>query len=69
MGSEDFHKQILQGIPDTLPPAKDYNATINHAPKRKDILNADEKILAVKNALRYFPQKLHATLLKNLQKN
>lgn len=64
MGSEDFHKQILQGIPDTLPPAKDYDATINHAPKRKDILNADEKILAVKNALRYFPQKLHATLAK-----
>lgn len=57
-----FHAQILQGIPDVLPSVKNYDTTINHAPKRKDILNDDEKILAVKNALRYFPKKFHAEL-------
>ena len=59
-----FQQQILQGIPDLLPPVKTYDPSVNHPPKRKDILNPDEKILAVKNALRYFPEKFHATLAK-----
>ena len=59
----DFQKTILAGIPDVLPEPKGYDPNINHAPKRKDILNAEEKKLALKNALRYFPAKHHATLL------
>ena len=59
----DFQRAILAGIPDVLPEPKGYDPNINHAPKRKDILNAEEKKLALKNALRYFPAKHHATLL------
>lgn len=59
-----FKEAILQGIPDELPPAKPYDPAINHAPKRKDILTADEKKLAVKNALRYFHPKHHEILAK-----
>ncbi len=62
--NEDFKKQILQGIPDELPPAKPFDATLNHAPKRKDILNKEEKKLAIRNALRYFNKKHHAVLAK-----
>ena len=58
-----FKKQIKQGIPSVLPPKKEYDVTINHAPKRKDILSAEEKKLALKNALRYFEAKHHAELL------
>ncbi|HNP17260.1 MAG TPA: urocanate hydratase [Fulvivirga sp.] len=58
-----FKEQILQGIPDTLPNKKQFDPTINHAPKRKDLLSAEEKELALINALRYFPQKHHAELL------
>ncbi|MDR3184065.1 MAG: urocanate hydratase [Prevotellaceae bacterium] len=57
-----FQQHILQGIPDVLPPPKPYDSAINHAPKRQDILNRDEKKLALKNALRYFPEKHHAAL-------
>ncbi len=64
MNVADFQKIILQGIPDELPPVKSYDKTINHAPRRKDILSADEKRLALKNALRYFPVKFHKTLAK-----
>jgi urocanate hydratase len=60
----DFKSQILQGIPAELPPAKPFDATINHAPKRKDILNQEEKKLAIRNALRYFDKKHHAVLSK-----
>lgn len=60
----DFQKEILAGIPDELPQPKPYDTTINHAPKRKDILTPEEKVLAIKNALRYFPAKHHATLAK-----
>ena len=60
----DFRKLILQGIPNELPPAPKYDATINHAPKRKDILNAEEKKLAIRNALRYFDSKHHPILAK-----
>lgn len=57
-----FSQQIRAGIPDTLPCSKPYDTTINHAPRRKDILTADEKRLALRNALRYFPKHLHAAL-------
>lgn len=62
MNVTDFQKAILQGIPDVLPPVKPYNKDINHAPKRKDILSSEEKKLALRNALRYFPKKHHAVL-------
>jgi len=57
-----FQEEILAGIPATLPEAKPYDTDINHAPRRKDILTSEEKVLALKNALRYFPQSLHASL-------
>ena len=58
-----FKEQIKQGIPDILPNKIVYDLEMNHAPKRKDILSADEKKLAFKNALRYFDKKHHAELL------
>ncbi|AXB56741.1 urocanate hydratase [Flavobacterium fluviale] len=58
-----FKEQIQQGIPNILPPKKEYDSTINHAPKRKEILSAEEKKLALKNALRYFDPKDHAELV------
>ncbi len=58
----DFQKDIVAGIPDPLPAPKPYDPAINHAPKRKDILTPAEKRLALKNALRYFPEKHHAVL-------
>ncbi|WP_418509562.1 urocanate hydratase [Corallibacter sp.] len=58
-----FKEQILQGIPNTLPNPKPYEASINHAPKRKEILSDEEKKLALQNALRYFEPQHHATLL------
>ncbi len=67
----DFRSMILQGIPEELPTPKPFEASVNHAPKRKDILTADEKKLALQNALRYFPSRHHAVLapefLKELQ--
>ena len=57
-----FHEDILAGIPAVLPESKPYDPTINHAPKRKEILNEQEKVLAIKNALRYFPAEHHETL-------
>jgi urocanate hydratase len=60
----DFHQAILEGIPSGIPTKKEYEAAINHAPKRKDILSADEKKLALKNALRYFSKEQHAELIK-----
>ncbi|WP_320110597.1 urocanate hydratase [Draconibacterium orientale] len=57
-----FQTAISQGIPDELPLPKPYETNINHAPKRKDILSANEKKLALKNALRYFPAKFHKVL-------
>ena len=59
-----FQEQILEGIPSVLPQAKPYESTINHAPKRKEILSDEEKKLALKNALRYFEPKHHAELIK-----
>ena len=62
MTTAEFQQEIRLGIPDTLPEPKAYDPDINHAPKRKDILNAEEKKLALRNALRYFPKHLHAQL-------
>ena len=62
MKSQDFKNAILQGIPDELPPKKEYDKSVTHAPKRKDILSVEEKKLALKNALRYFDKKHHAVL-------
>ena len=59
-----FQEDILAGIPAELPEVKPYDPEINHAPKRKDILSDEEKVLALKNALRYFPAKHHAVLAK-----
>lgn len=58
----NFEDQIKQGIPTELPPAKPYLEGLNRAPKRKDILTNDEKQLAVRNALRYFPKAWHKEL-------
>ena len=57
-----FKEQILQGIPTILPAKKDYPKDANSAPKRKDILSVEEKQLAIKNALRYFPKAWHQEL-------
>ncbi|MFE3847958.1 urocanate hydratase [Flavobacterium sp. LB3P45] len=59
-----FQEEIKQGIPTILPQPKPYEADINHAPKRKEILSAEEKKLALRNALRYFEPKHHAELIK-----
>jgi len=59
-----FQKLIRQGIPDLLPELKAFDSSLNHAPKRKNILTVAEKKLALRNALRYFPKKHHAILSK-----
>ncbi len=59
-----FKQQIKQGIPNELPPIKAYDNTINHAPKRKEILSKEEKKLAIANALRYFKPEHHEVLAK-----
>lgn len=58
-----FHEQIREGIPKVLPQPKPYDPAINHAPKRKEILNDEEKKLALQNALRYFEPQHHAELI------
>ena len=62
MTIEQFQQAIREGIPDKLPALQPYDNNINHAPKRKDILTTEEKRLALRNALRYFPKHLHAQL-------
>ena len=57
-----FKEQITQGIPTDFPSKKEYNTSVSHAPKRKDILSLDEKKLAIRNALRYFPKAWHSEL-------
>ena len=64
MTLEEFQADIRAGIPDILPEPKPYDTSINHAPRRKDILTPAEKELALRNALRYFPAKHHALLAK-----
>jgi urocanate hydratase len=58
----DFKSQIREGIPAYLPEPRPYDPSVNHAPRRRDILTTEEKKLALRNALRYFPQKLHVVL-------
>ncbi len=62
MTLKEFQDDIRAGIPDVLPAPKPYDVAINHAPKRKQILSAEERELALRNALRYFPAKHHAEL-------
>lgn len=62
MTNEEFKAAIRAGIPDVLPELREYDKEVNHAPKRKEILTEDEKKLALRNALRYFPKKFHKTL-------
>ncbi len=59
-----FQEQIKEGIPSVLPQPKRFETEINHAPKRKEILSAEEKKLALRNALRYFEPKDHTVLIK-----
>ena len=60
----DFKRMMAEGIPHEMPALKSYDQNLNHAPKRKDILNSVEKRLAIKNALRYFPERFHPLLAK-----
>ncbi len=62
MTNEAFKQAISAGIPATLPEPMPYDTEVNHAPKRKEILTDEEKKLALRNALRYFPKELHAKL-------
>ncbi|HAM09100.1 MAG TPA: urocanate hydratase [Bacteroidales bacterium] len=64
MTSADFKKMVSEGIPEELPPVKEYDITINHAPRRKAILDKEERKLAIKNALRYFPVRFHSKLVQ-----
>ncbi|MFO8020902.1 MAG: urocanate hydratase [Perlabentimonas sp.] len=68
MTTQEFQNLILQGIPDELPAQKSWDDSVNHAPKRKQILTQFEKKLAIKNALRYFPEKHHAVLAEEFAK-
>jgi urocanate hydratase len=65
MTIEDIKQDIELGVPNEIPPKKNYDPTVNHAPKRKEILTKEEKKLALRNALRYFPKEQHAELLKD----
>lgn len=60
----EFRQQVSEGIPSRLPPPRPYNDKINHAPLRKNILSGEEKVLALKNALRYFPENFHPVLAR-----
>ena len=62
MTLQEFQADLRAGIPDTLPEAQPYDTTVNHAPRRKDILTREQKELALRNALRYFPEHLHREL-------
>ncbi len=62
MTKEEFRAAIRQGIPSELPQPKPYDETVNHAPRRKKILTPDQEKLALRNALRYFPEAQHAVL-------
>lgn len=58
----EFQQELRQGIPAVLPEPQPWDDSVNHAPKRKDILTKAEKELAVRNALRYFDPKFHSVL-------
>jgi urocanate hydratase len=62
-----FKDQIKEGIPNNLPKRINLDPTINHAPKREEVLSADEKKLAISNALRYFDKIHHETLYEEFK--
>lgn len=62
LSKELFQSAVSAGIPSELPSPRYYDTSISHAPKRKEILDASEKALALRNALRYFPEEQHALL-------
>ena len=64
----NLKQAILQGIPNEIPGKKEINPDISHAPYRKDILNKEEKQLAIRNALRYFPKHMHTILAPEFAK-
>ncbi len=64
MTREEFRNELRAGIPDRLPAAKPYDPEVSHAPRRKEILTEEERVLALRNALRYFPEKHHALLAR-----
>ncbi len=64
MNLKDFQAAIRAGIPAQLPAPKPYDSEINHAPRRKEILTAEERVLALRNALRYFPEEQHEVLAR-----
>ncbi len=68
MNVEEFQKLVKQGIPTDIPKSKEYEESINHAPKRKEILTASEKKLALKNALRYFEASQHKELISEFKR-
>jgi len=68
MTLQEFQEDLKQGIPSVLPQPKPYDNSVNHAPKRKDILTPKEKKLALRNALRYFDPSLHAQLIPEFVK-
>jgi urocanate hydratase len=65
MSNLSFQEEILQGIPSEIPTKKSFEAGVNHAPKRKEILSREEKKLAIQNALRYFPKNQHKELAED----
>jgi urocanate hydratase len=65
MSNQTFAEDIQQGIPTIIPSKKTFDPSVNHAPKRKEILSKEEKKLALQNALRYFPNEQHAELIKD----
>lgn len=62
-----FKEELALGIPENLPSLKPYDPKVNHAPKRKDLLSKEEKTLALRNALRYFPARFHKELAKEFR--
>ena len=58
----DFSKEFECGVPTELPPKKDLDMSVDHAPKRPNVLNDKQKKLAISNSLRYFPEEWHEEL-------
>ena len=65
MSNLTFAQDIQQGVPSEIPAKRAFDPTVNHAPKRKEILSKEEKKLALQNALRYFSKEQHTELIKD----